>query len=53
MDPTGADKGFAVGDGEAAPLFHGAARQAQAVRQQQAFTLRQRKFAEDHSAAPL
>jgi hypothetical protein len=42
-------EGRKVGAGETAPLLENSVRQAQAVRQQQAFAFRQREFAEDHA----
>ena len=42
-------EGRKVGAGETAPILENSVRQAQAMRQQQAFAFRQREFAEDHA----
>jgi hypothetical protein len=54
MHPVDAGRGqqHKVGAGETAAFLHDAVRQAQAVRQQQAFALVQREFAENHARSP-
>jgi hypothetical protein len=46
-------KRLKVGAGDTATLLQAAIGNPQGMRQQQAFAFRNRKFAEDHAAAPL